>query len=55
MIDELEPVEPAAPPVFHVISSDGLLDMLRRVFTGEDPDLVYLEEYANAQREEVEE
>lgn len=30
------------------ISGEGLLAMLRRVAAGEDPDLVYAEEYANA-------
>lgn len=33
------------------ISGEALLAMLRRVHDGEDPDLVYAEEYANAQIE----
>lgn len=30
------------------ISGDALLDLLRRAHSGEDPDLLYAEEYANA-------
>ena len=40
-------------PCWHVISSDDLLAMLRRCHAGEDPDLVYLEEYVNSDHEEV--
>ena len=36
---------------WHVISGEQLLEMLRRVQAGEDPDLVYLEAYVNAERE----
>ena len=39
---------------WHVISGEDLLTMLRRVAAGEDPDMVYAEEYVNAQRETVE-
>jgi len=48
-------VSPAAPPepVWHVVSSDDLLSMLRRVAKGADPEFVYLEEYANADHEAV--
>lgn len=35
------------------ISGEALLDMLRRVHDGEDPDLVYAEEYVNSDREDV--
>ena len=35
------------------ISGEGLMDMLRRTYNGEDPDLVYAEEFANAEHEEV--
>jgi hypothetical protein len=35
------------------ISGESLLFMLNRVADGEDPDIVYAEEYANAKREEV--
>lgn len=35
------------------ISGEALLEMLRRVADGEDPDLVYAEEYANSEHEEV--
>lgn len=31
------------------ISADDLMSMLRRCADGEDPDLVYAEEYANAE------
>ncbi len=31
------------------ISGEGLLEMLRRVADGEDPDILYAEEYANAE------
>lgn len=33
------------------ISGEALLSMLRRVQAGEDPDLVYAEEYANSDHE----
>lgn len=33
------------------ISGEALLAMLRRCASGEDPDLVYAEEYANASHE----
>lgn len=35
------------------ISGEGLMDMLHRVANGEDPDLVYAEEYANSTHEQV--
>jgi hypothetical protein len=38
---------------WHVISGQDLLAMLRRVAAGEDPDLVYIEEYVNADVEKV--
>jgi hypothetical protein len=42
------------PPMpWHVINGEDLLVMLRRVAEGEDPDMVYAEEYVNAEREEV--
>ena len=44
----------AAPPAWHVIRGDQLLEMLRRVQAGEDPEMVYLEEYVNAERDEGE-
>lgn len=34
------------------ISGEALLDGLRRAAAGEDPDLLYAEMYANAEREE---
>lgn len=40
--------------VWHSISSDDLLAMLRRVAAGEDPELVYLEEYVNAEHTQIE-
>lgn len=33
------------------ISGEALLDLLRRAHAGEDPDLLYAEEYANAEIE----
>lgn len=38
------------------ISGEALLDLLKRAHAGEDPDLLYAEEYANADvtREEEE-
>lgn len=42
-------LEIAAPLGWHVISGERLLDMLRRVAGGENPDLVYAEEWANAE------
>jgi hypothetical protein len=47
-------VNEVAKPVWHVISSDQMLSMLRRVAAGEDPEMVYLEEYVNADRDDVE-
>jgi hypothetical protein len=35
------------------ISGDDLLAMLREVAAGGDPDLVYVEHYANSEHEEV--
>jgi hypothetical protein len=34
------------------ISGEALLDMLKRVADGENPDLVFAEEYANSEHEE---
>jgi len=33
------------------ISGEALLDLLRRAHAGEDPDLLYAEEYANSEVE----
>ena len=41
---------PIAVQPWHVVSATDLLAMLRRCHAGEDPDMVYLEEYANAER-----
>lgn len=51
-----EPTEPAPPDSvsalgWWAISGEQLLDMLRRVAAGEDPDLVYAEEYAGGSHE----
>lgn len=35
---------------WHVINSTDLVAMLRRCHAGEDPEMVYLEEYVNAER-----
>lgn len=40
---------------WHVIHGDSLMAMLRRVAAGEDPEMVYLEEYVNAEREDYSE
>lgn len=37
-----------------VINSEALLKMLYRAYAGEDPDLLYIEEYANSTTEEKE-
>jgi hypothetical protein len=34
------------------MSGEALMEMMRRCYNGEDPDLVYAEEYANAEHEE---
>lgn len=34
------------------ISGEDLLALLRRVYAGEDPDIVYAEAYANAEHED---
>jgi hypothetical protein len=47
--ENISPNEVSAKPVWHVIDSTALLKMLYRVANGEDPDMVYLEEYANAE------
>jgi hypothetical protein len=46
--------EPAPDLGWWSISGEALLDMLHRVADGEDPDLVYAEEYANSEHEWVE-
>lgn len=40
-----------ANALWHVVHAETLLHMLRRVRDGDDPDLVYLEEFANATHE----
>lgn len=39
---------------WHVVSGERLLDLLRRAAAGETPDLLYAEEWANADHEHVE-
>lgn len=39
---------------WHVIDRERLLELLRRAHGGEDPNLLYIEEYVNAKRDEVE-
>jgi hypothetical protein len=46
--------EASAKPIWHVMDSTTLLKMLHRVADGEDPEMVYLEEYANAKHNEKE-
>lgn len=36
-----------------VVSGENLLAMLRRAANGEDPDLIYAEEYANSEHERL--
>lgn len=36
-----------------VVSGENLLAMLRRAYDGEDPGLIYAEEYANSDHEQV--
>lgn len=38
---------------WHVISGERLLELLRRAAAGEDADLLYAEEWANADHERV--
>lgn len=44
----------AAPLGWWALSGDSLLELLRRAHAGEDPDLLYAEEYANSEHEHVE-
>ena len=39
------------PLGWHVVSGEDLLAMLHRAADGEDPDMVYMEEWANAEHE----
>lgn len=39
---------------WHVISGEHLLEVLRRAAEGENPDLVFAEIWANAEREDIE-
>lgn len=43
----------ADPLGYHVVPGTTLLDLLRRAHTGEDPDLLYAEAWANADHEDV--
>jgi hypothetical protein len=47
-------VTPAHLPVWWSISEEMLLEMLRRAHKGEDPELIYAEQYANADVTHVE-
>jgi hypothetical protein len=38
---------------WHVVHNERLMQLLRRAHQGEDPDLLYIEEYVNAERETV--
>jgi len=38
---------------YWAISGESLMSMLYRVANGEDPDMVYAEEYANSEHEDV--
>jgi len=51
----MEENEPSGDLGWHTMSGEFFLACLRRVAAGEDPDLVYLEAYANAEREDYRE
>ena len=40
---------------WHVIERKAIMELLRRAHAGEDPELLYIEAYANAKREEPQE
>lgn len=42
-------------PTWWALSGNRLMDMLRQVAAGEDPDLVYAEHYANSEVTQVHE
>ncbi len=41
------------PDTWHVIERKRLMELLRRAHEGEDPDMLYIEEYANAEHEPI--
>lgn len=43
--------EPVALPQWWVIRGDSILDLLRRAASGENPDLLLLEAYANTEKD----
>lgn len=43
------PSDEPTPLGWWTISGEALLDLLRRAHLGEDPDLMYAEEYANSE------
>lgn len=45
---------PESRPCWHVIEAKRLMELLRRAYGGENPDLIYIEEYVNAEREDIE-
>lgn len=47
----MEKREPAKDLGWHTMSGEFLLHIMRRCYEGEDPDLVFAEIYANAERE----
>lgn len=55
MSPEQKPASPAPSDAmgWWVLSGDNLLAMLRRAHGGEDPDLIYAEEYANSEHESL--
>lgn len=52
--DEQTTTVPTPDLGWHVINGERLLELLRRAAAGENPDLVYAEEWANADHERVE-
>lgn len=47
-----ETLLPDAPRAWHIISDLDLMALLCRAHAGENPDLLYIEEYVNADRED---
>jgi hypothetical protein len=39
--------------VWHVIEGEDIRDLLRRAHAGEDPELLYIEAYVNAEKGDV--
>jgi len=44
--------EPSTVDVWHAVHGDTIRELLRRAHEGEDPDLLYIEFYANGEEPE---